>query len=127
MPIVSVDAMRLGFFGVGAKYGDIAYFSKPADWKFQLPTPNSSSLYVYFARWSHSSTRAGSQATSCRYDERQIVAQRIQRGIYFIGRRAIHQSPGVFLPVGLTPRAIPKNLQPEELSGNLPIRRLSPL
>ena len=48
MPIVSVDAMRKGFFGVGAKYGDIAYFSKPADWKFQLTTPNSSSLYVYF-------------------------------------------------------------------------------
>ncbi len=48
MPIVSVDAMRRGFFGVGGKYGDIAYFSKPADWKFQLTTPNSSSLYVYF-------------------------------------------------------------------------------
>jgi hypothetical protein len=48
MPIVSVDAMRKGFFGAGAKYGDIAYFSKPADWKLQLTTPNSSSLYVYF-------------------------------------------------------------------------------
>jgi hypothetical protein len=48
MPIVSVDAMRQGFFGVGAKYGDIAYLSKPADWKLQLTTPNSSSLYVYF-------------------------------------------------------------------------------
>ena len=30
MPIVSVDAMRQGFFAVGAKYGDIAYLSKPA-------------------------------------------------------------------------------------------------
>ncbi len=48
MPIVSVDAMRQGFFGVGAKYGDIVYFSRPADWKFQLTTPNSSSLYAYF-------------------------------------------------------------------------------
>lgn len=48
MPIVSVDAMRGGFFGIGAKYGDIAYFSKPADWKFQITTPNSSSLYIYF-------------------------------------------------------------------------------
>ena len=48
MPIVSFDAMRQGFFGVGAKYGDIAYLSKPADWKLQLTTPNSSSLYVYF-------------------------------------------------------------------------------
>jgi hypothetical protein len=48
MPIVSVDAMRRGYFGVGAKYNDIAYFSKPADWRFQLTTPNASSLYVYF-------------------------------------------------------------------------------
>jgi hypothetical protein len=48
MPIVSFDAMRRGFFGVGAQYGDIVYFSRPADWRFQLTTPNSSSLYVYF-------------------------------------------------------------------------------
>ena len=48
MPIVSVYAMRQGFFGVGAKYGDIAYLSRPADWKLQLTTPNCSSLYVYF-------------------------------------------------------------------------------
>src|SRR5262245_41712465 len=48
MPIVSVDAMRQGFFGVGAKYGDILFFSRPADWKFQITTPNSSSLYIYF-------------------------------------------------------------------------------
>jgi hypothetical protein len=48
MPIVSVDAMRQAFFSVGAKCGDIAYFSKPADWKFQVTKPNSSSLYVYF-------------------------------------------------------------------------------
>jgi hypothetical protein len=37
-----------GFFGIGAKHGDIAYLSKPADWKLQITTPNSSSLYVYF-------------------------------------------------------------------------------
>jgi hypothetical protein len=49
MPIVSVDAMRHAFFrDAGAKYGDIGYFSKPADWKFQTTTPNASSLYVYF-------------------------------------------------------------------------------
>ena len=48
MPIVSVDAMRQAFFSVGAKYGDFVYLSKPADWKFQVTTPNSSSLYVYF-------------------------------------------------------------------------------
>jgi hypothetical protein len=49
MPIVSVDAMRRAFFrDAGAKYGDILYFSKPADWKFQTTTPNASTLYVYF-------------------------------------------------------------------------------
>jgi hypothetical protein len=48
MPIVSVDWMRKGFFQCGAKYGDIGYCSKPADWKFQLTTPNASTNYVYF-------------------------------------------------------------------------------
>ena len=47
MPIVSVEAMRRAFFNAGAKYGDIVYLSKPADWQFQLTTPNSSSLYSY--------------------------------------------------------------------------------
>ncbi|HEY9229987.1 MAG TPA: DUF1254 domain-containing protein [Gemmatimonadaceae bacterium] len=48
MPIVSFEAMRRGFFGLGAKYGDIVYLSKPGDWRLQLTTPNASSLYVYF-------------------------------------------------------------------------------
>lgn len=47
MPIVSVEAMRQAFLREG-QYGDILYFSKPADWKFQVTTPNASSLYVYF-------------------------------------------------------------------------------
>src|SRR5215471_7149399 len=47
MPIVSVEAMRRAFFSTGAKYGDIVYLSRPADWHFQLTTPNSSSLYCY--------------------------------------------------------------------------------
>ena len=47
MPIVSFDAMRQAFLH-DAKYGDILYFSRPADWKFQITTPNASSLYVYF-------------------------------------------------------------------------------
>jgi len=48
MPIVSFDAMRQAFFrDAGAKYGDILYFSRFADWKFQVTTPNASSLYVY--------------------------------------------------------------------------------
>jgi hypothetical protein len=48
MPIVSVDWMRNGFFQNGAKYGDICYCSKPADWKLQLTTPNASANYVFF-------------------------------------------------------------------------------
>lgn len=49
MPIVSVDVMRQAFFrDAGAKYGDIIYFSKPSDWKFQFTTPNASTRYVYF-------------------------------------------------------------------------------
>jgi hypothetical protein len=40
--------MRQAFFSNGAKYGDFTYFSKPADWKFRVTTPNASSLYVYF-------------------------------------------------------------------------------
>src|SRR5215471_8312251 len=47
MPVVSVEAMRRAFFSTGAKYGDIVYLSKPADWQFQVTTPNSSSLYCY--------------------------------------------------------------------------------
>jgi hypothetical protein len=49
MPIVSVYAMREAFFrDAGARYGDIVYWSQPADWKVQLTTPNASSYYVYF-------------------------------------------------------------------------------
>src|SRR5262245_51715818 len=49
MPIVSVHAMRHAFFqDAGAKYGDIVYWSKPADWRNQTTTPNGSSRYVYF-------------------------------------------------------------------------------
>jgi hypothetical protein len=48
MPIVSVDAMRQAFFrDAAAKYDDIVYLSKPADWRFQITTPNASSRYVY--------------------------------------------------------------------------------
>jgi len=49
MPLVNTDAMRQAYFrDVGAKYNDICYFSKPADWKFQVTTPNASTNYVYF-------------------------------------------------------------------------------
>jgi hypothetical protein len=50
MPIVAADAIRQGFLrDIGAKYNDIAYFSKPADWKFQTTTPNASTYYIYSA------------------------------------------------------------------------------
>ena len=49
VPIVSFDAMRQAFFrDAKAKYGDIVYWSRPADWRFQITTPNASSYYVYF-------------------------------------------------------------------------------
>jgi hypothetical protein len=45
MPIVAGDAMRQAYFrDADAQYGDIVYVSKVADWQFQMPTPNSSSL-----------------------------------------------------------------------------------
>jgi hypothetical protein len=50
MPIVASDAIRQGFLrDMGAKYNDIVYFSKPADWKFQTTTPNASTYYIYGA------------------------------------------------------------------------------
>src|SRR5438128_1545890 len=49
MPIVSVDAMRRAYLrDAQAREHDIVYFSKPADWKLQITTPNASSHYVYF-------------------------------------------------------------------------------
>jgi hypothetical protein len=48
MPLVNSDAMRQAFLrDVGTKYNDICYFSKPANWKFQVTTPNASTHYVY--------------------------------------------------------------------------------
>jgi hypothetical protein len=47
IPIVSVDAMRQAFLrDAGGRYHDIVYFSKQADWKLQITTPNASSWYV---------------------------------------------------------------------------------
>lgn len=49
MPLVNTDAMRQAYFrDVGARYNDICYFSAPADWRFQVTTPNASTNYVYF-------------------------------------------------------------------------------
>src|SRR6478609_2212537 len=50
MPIVAFDAMRQAFLrDAGANYNDIVYWSKQADWKFQVTTPNASTWYVYIA------------------------------------------------------------------------------
>jgi hypothetical protein len=49
MPLVNTDAMRQAYFrDVGAKYNDVCFFSKAADWRFQVTTPNASTNYVYF-------------------------------------------------------------------------------
>lgn len=48
MPIVSVDAMRQAFLrDAGAEYNDIVYWSRQADWKLRLTSPNASSWYAY--------------------------------------------------------------------------------
>ena len=48
MPIVACDAMRQAFFrDAGGSYNDILYLSRPADWRFQITTPNASCWYVY--------------------------------------------------------------------------------
>jgi hypothetical protein len=49
MPLVAVDAMRQAYFrDAGAAYGDIVYFSRPVDWRFQTATPSAAALYAYF-------------------------------------------------------------------------------
>src|SRR5271170_5359996 len=49
MPLVNTDAMRQAYFrDADAKYHDICFFSKPADWRYQVTTPNASTNYVYF-------------------------------------------------------------------------------
>jgi hypothetical protein len=47
MPIVAFDAMRQAFVNAGAAYNDVVFLSKPADWRFQVATPNASSRYAY--------------------------------------------------------------------------------
>jgi hypothetical protein len=46
IPLVSVVAMRRAFFDAGAEYGDVVYWSKPADWRMQITTPNNSTYYL---------------------------------------------------------------------------------
>jgi hypothetical protein len=50
MPLVAFEAMRQAFLrDAGGRYNDIVYWSKQADWKLQVTTPNASSWYVYIA------------------------------------------------------------------------------
>ena len=47
-PIVSFSAMREAFLrDAEAKYGDLVYFSRFADWRLQFTTPNASTRYVF--------------------------------------------------------------------------------
>lgn len=50
LPIISFDAMRQAFLrDAHAQYNDIVFWSKPADWRLRLTTPNASTHYVYTA------------------------------------------------------------------------------
>jgi hypothetical protein len=49
MPLVNFDSLRQAYFrDAGAKYGDVVYWSRPADWKHQVTTPNASTNYAMF-------------------------------------------------------------------------------
>jgi hypothetical protein len=43
---MNYKAIRDAFFAVGAEYNDVTYYSKLQDWKWQVPTPNSTTPYV---------------------------------------------------------------------------------
>jgi hypothetical protein len=48
-PIVNFDAMRKAFFrDAKAKYNDLIWWPKGADWKSQNTTPNTFARYVFF-------------------------------------------------------------------------------
>jgi hypothetical protein len=46
---MNYKAMRDAFFANGAKYNDVAYFSKLQNWKWQIATPNSTTPYAWTA------------------------------------------------------------------------------
>ncbi|WP_373047005.1 DUF1214 domain-containing protein [Vulgatibacter sp.] len=46
-PLVSFDAMREATRrDAGARFGDVLFVSRPADWRFQFSTPNATTYYV---------------------------------------------------------------------------------
>jgi hypothetical protein len=49
MPLVSFAAMRQAYFrDAGAQYNDVVYWSKPADWRYQVVASNSTTLRAVF-------------------------------------------------------------------------------
>ncbi|MAZ19316.1 MAG: hypothetical protein CL535_23695 [Ahrensia sp.] len=49
MPMVSTQAMLAAFRGVDGQFGDIVYFSRLPDWRWQITTPNATTFYAYSA------------------------------------------------------------------------------
>ncbi len=44
MPMVSTQAMLAAFRGVDGQFGDIVYFSRLPDWRWQITTPNATTI-----------------------------------------------------------------------------------
>jgi hypothetical protein len=60
MPIVNFDVMRQAFFrDANAAYGDIIFWSRPANWKLQCLTPNTSVLCLLVHQHEPSRTSGG--------------------------------------------------------------------
>lgn len=47
MPVVSTQAMIEAFRTAGAGFGDIVYFSRLPDWRWQITTPNATTFYAF--------------------------------------------------------------------------------
>lgn len=45
-PLVAFKAMRDAFLATGANYNDVTYYSQLQNWKWQIPTPNSTTPYI---------------------------------------------------------------------------------
>lgn len=49
LPMVSTQAMIEAFCATGAVFGDIVYFSRLPDWRWQITTPNATTFYAFSA------------------------------------------------------------------------------
>ncbi|MCI5078139.1 DUF1254 domain-containing protein [Oricola sp.] len=47
MPAASTQAMIEAFHDCGARFGDIVYFSRLPDWRWQITTPNATTYYAF--------------------------------------------------------------------------------